>query len=203
MNRILQQNNPNVAYQWGIHTYKIGDPVIFNEPEKFNSTEIYNNMKGRIIDIEKESGSIIFSVKLDITLDLVNDLINNVMSIDQAEDGKSIIKFRVFAPINSDYDNNYNNLTSVPFQVAYAISIHKAQGLEYNSVKIIITDEIEDQLNFNIFYTAITRTKEKLKIFWTPETEQYITKSFIREYNQVKNSNNRDTGLLKKMYKDS
>ena len=203
MNRILQQNNPNVAYQWGIHTYKIGDPVIFNEPEKFNSTEIYNNMKGRIIDIEKESGSIIFSVKLDITLDLVNDLINNVMSIDQAEDGKSIIKFRVFAPINSDYDNNYNNLASVPFQVAYAISIHKAQGLEYNSVKIIITDEIEDQLNFNIFYTAITRTKEKLKIFWTPETEQYITKRFISEYNQVKNSNNRDTGLLKKMYKDS
>lgn len=28
--------------------------------------------------------------------------------------------------------------TIIPFQIAYAVSIHKAQGLEYNSVKIII-----------------------------------------------------------------
>lgn len=28
--------------------------------------------------------------------------------------------------------------TIIPFQIAYAVSIHKAQGLEYNSVKVII-----------------------------------------------------------------
>ena len=39
----------------------------------------------------------------------------------------------------------------VPFQIAYAVSIHKAQGLEYDSVKIVIADETEDQITHNIF----------------------------------------------------
>ena len=48
----------------------------------------------------------------------------------------------------------------VPFQVAYAVSIHKAQGLEYKSVKIVITNDVEELITHNIFYTAITRAKE-------------------------------------------
>jgi ATP-dependent exoDNAse (exonuclease V) alpha subunit len=65
----------------------------------------------------------------------------------------------------------------VPFQVAYAVSIHKAQGLEFNSVKIVITDEIEDHITHSIFYTSITRAREKLKIYWSPEVEQRILKT--------------------------
>lgn len=44
---------------------------------------------------------------------------------------------------------------AIPFQVAYAISIHKAQGLEYESVKVVITSETEEMVSHNIFYTAI------------------------------------------------
>ena len=62
----------------------------------------------------------------------------------------------------------------IPFQVAYAVSIHKAQGLEYNSVKIVITDEVEELVTHSVFYTAITRTREKLKIYWTPEVEEKV-----------------------------
>ncbi|WP_366123861.1 helicase C-terminal domain-containing protein [uncultured Campylobacter sp.] len=47
--------------------------------------------------------------------------------------------------------------------MAYAISIHKSQGLEYDSVKIVITREIEENISHNIFYTAITRAKKYLK----------------------------------------
>jgi len=42
----------------------------------------------------------------------------------------------------------------------HAVSIHKAQGLEYDSVKIVITDEVEELVTHNIFYTAITRARE-------------------------------------------
>ena len=66
------------------------------------------------------------------------------------------------------------SFTVVPFQVAYAVSIHKAQGLEYDSVKIVITDEVEELVTHNIFYTAITRAREKLKIYWTPEVEEKV-----------------------------
>jgi ATP-dependent exoDNAse (exonuclease V) alpha subunit len=71
----------------------------------------------------------------------------------------------------------------VPFQVAYAVSIHKAQGLEYDSVKIVITDANEDDITHSIFYTAVTRARESLKIFWTPETQQAVLKSLRRSTN--------------------
>ena len=54
------------------------------------------------------------------------------------------------------------------------MSIHKAQGLEYRSVKIVVTDEIDEMLTHNVFYTAITRAQEQLKIYWTPEVEHQV-----------------------------
>ena len=65
---------------------------------------------------------------------------------------------------NTDEDDDSSDAV-VPFQVAYAVSIHKAQGLEYDSVKIVISNEVEEMISHNIFYTAITRAKEKLKIY--------------------------------------
>jgi len=62
----------------------------------------------------------------------------------------------------------------IPFQVSYAVSIHKAQGLEYDSVKIVITEDIDEMITHKIFYTAITRTKNLLKIYWSPESQEKI-----------------------------
>ena len=84
---------------------------------------------------------------------------------------------------NSDEDDVDDDLTIVPFQVAYAVSIHKAQGLEYDTVKIIISNEIEEQITHNIFYTAITRAKKKLKIYWSPETEKSVIARFKKKDN--------------------
>lgn len=36
------------------------------------------------------------------------------------------------------------------------------------------TNETEERITHNIFYTAITRAKNKLKIYWSPETEQSV-----------------------------
>lgn len=69
----------------------------------------------------------------------------------------------------------------VPFHLAYAVSIHKAQGLEYNSVKIIIPDSNAERITHGIFYTAITRAKRSLKIFWSPETMDFVLKNIVDE----------------------
>jgi ATP-dependent exoDNAse (exonuclease V) alpha subunit len=42
----------------------------------------------------------------------------------------------------------------------------------------------------NIFYTAITRAKEKLKIYWTPEAEKNVLSGF------EKNDSKKDVALL-------
>ena len=92
------------------------------------------------------------------------------------------MRFFVYEKDTSDEDDDSLN-TTVPFQVAYAVSIHKAQGLEYDSVKIVITDANEDDITHNIFYTAVTRTRENLRIFWTPETQQRVLQSLRRSAN--------------------
>ena len=53
INRFLQQSNPNPPVSWyEIQEYKVGDPILFNEADRF-APLIYNNMKGQIVGIEK------------------------------------------------------------------------------------------------------------------------------------------------------
>ncbi|MGC4750645.1 ATP-dependent DNA helicase [Micromonospora sp. DT201] len=173
VNRFLQSSNPNPATTWRVSTYKVDDPVLFNETERFRPV-IYNNLKGRLVDIAYHPGRIQFDVELDRPLtgfDVVGGELEWVEG--------STVRFSVYDYDTSDEDDDSVN-TAVPFQVAYAVSIHKAQGLEYDSVKIVMTDANEDDITHSIFYTAVTRARESLKIFWTPETQQAVLKSLPR-----------------------
>ena len=98
--------------------------------------------------------------------------------------GARLVRFSVYECEHdtSDEDDDALNIT-VPFQVAYAVSIHKAQGIEYDSVKIVITDANEDDITHSIFYTAVTRARERLRIFWTPETQQGVLQRLRRRAN--------------------
>lgn len=185
LNKFLQENNPSLPIRWGLKTYKIGDPVLFNESNRF-APLIYNNLKGKIVNIEIIDEKIQFDVEIDI---IINEFqANNVglKLIGKSLNNNSIVQFLVDEYKDNSDDDEYNELGNIiPFQIAYAISIHKAQGLEYNSVKIVITDEIYELITHNLFYTAITRTKEKLKIYWTPDTQDKIIKNFSKKTNNI------------------
>ena len=53
--------------------------------------------------------------------------------------------------------SNFNN-----FRLAYAISIHKAQGSEFDVVIIPIVRNFNKMLYRKLIYTGITRSKKKL-----------------------------------------
>ena len=181
INRFLQSSNPNPVVGWGINVYKVGDPILFNESDRFNPL-IYNNMKGRIRNIEVEEERIWFAVELDIAITEWEAEDYDFVLLGNSDEGNSIIGFWVDKYKSTDVDDDSSN-DVVPFQVAYAVSIHKAQGLEYKSVKIVITSEVEELITHNIFYTAITRAKEKLKIYWSPETEKKILEGLkLKDY---------------------
>lgn len=173
INRFLQNSNPNEGVVWGINTYKVGDPILFNESNIF-SPLIHNNSKGRIVGIRPEEQQIWFNIELEESINEIDACGYNFELIGESEAGKSIISFSVNKYRSTDEDDEDNDSTVIPFQVAYAVSIHKAQGLEYDSVKIVITNETEERITHNIFYTAITRAKNELKIYWSPETEQSV-----------------------------
>jgi len=65
--------------------------------------------------------------------------------------GDSTVRFDVYQPGSTDDDDESSD-TAVPFQVAYAVSIHKAQGLEYDSVKVVITDANEDDISQHLLH---------------------------------------------------
>lgn len=192
INRFLQNSNPNEHVVWGINTYKVDDPILFNESNIF-SPLIHNNSKGRIVGIRPEEHQIWFNIELDESINAIDAWGYDFELIGESEAGKSIISFSVNKYRSTDEDDEDNDSTVVPFQVAYAVSIHKAQGLEYDSVKIVITNETEERITHNIFYTAITRAKNKLKIYWSPETEQSVLERL-----EVKNST-KDAHLLSRL----
>lgn len=191
INRVKQQLNPNKEYNFGIDTYKVNDPILFNDCPRFNNF-LYNNLKGIIKNIEedKENNCIWFTIEVD--KEAINELYRpfDVEILESEVLGKVNICFRVNEYIDrEDDENEYDHI--IPFNLSYAISIHKAQGLEYDSVKIVITSNIEDRITKNIFYTAITRAKNKLKIYWNSDSQTKIFDNFD------KRENNRDLAILR------
>lgn len=141
----------------------------------FNSTTrfpwLYNNLKGRIIDIDTSETQITFTLEVDTIINSIDVEGSGLVILESDSPEKSIVQFSVGRNTDNDDDTDDESCI-VPFQIAYAVSIHKAQGLEYSSVKIVITREVEEQITHNIFYTAITRACNSLSIYWSPETEQ-------------------------------
>lgn len=196
INRFLQESNPSKCVLWGIQTFKVGDPILFHDTDRF-SPIIYNNMKGRILNVSIFSdGDVDERIEFDIELDKVingMDVIAGEFELLEQEiyeeANNSVIRFSVYKNKNTDADD-FDSRTIIPFQVSYAVSIHKAQGLEYNSVKVVITNEIDEMITHNIFYTAVTRAKSQLKIYWSPEVENKILSTMKPK------DNNKDVNLL-------
>ena len=128
-------------------TYKVGDPILFNDSQRF-SPVLFNNLKGKIVDIEIENNGdrIWFSIEIDKAISEFDIENIELELLNPDELGNSIIKFYVDKSKESDEDNEAGIDNIVPFQIAYAVSIHKAQGLEYESVKVIITEDIDEMI---------------------------------------------------------
>ncbi|WP_285130542.1 ATP-dependent DNA helicase [Propionibacterium freudenreichii] len=171
INRFLQASNPNPAVAWGPSVYKVNDPVLFGDNDRFRGL-IYNNLKGTIVAARAFKERIEFDIHLDRPVTEFD--IEGYDGLEWVAD--ATVRFSVYDLNSSDEDEDYD-ISTVPFQVAYAVGIHKAQGLEYDTVKIVITDANEDDITHNIFYTAITRARKHLCIYWSPETQQAVLQS--------------------------
>lgn len=196
LNRMLQGANPHKPVVWRERVYKVGDPVLFNDSNRFYPL-LYNNLKGTIVKVEKPSNEkIVFSIALDLAISELAVASYQGLLFDGCDDGRSVVSFSV-EESNNDPDNEARpNSEKVPFQVAYAISVHKAQGLEFDSVKVVVTKDVEKRFSHNIFYTAITRARKRLCIYWSPETQKYVLEHLeVANYNKDVNILSQRTGL--------
>lgn len=183
INRYLQASNKNTAYEYQQNLYKVNDPVVFITND-YNSYGIYNNLKGKIIQIIENDEKITFKIELYNT-NIHTGKISNELVI-KNNDSKCYAIVSKNKYYTEKYDTDMDIRTKLPFQISYAMSIHKAQGLEFDSVKIVITKETDELINKNIFYTAITRAKNKLKIYWEPEVANFVLDNIEKESNAKK-----------------
>ena len=93
---------------------------------------------------------------------------------------KSLVPFSEF-PMEVYFDDG--RLVSYPadsakdVELAYALTVHKAQGGEWKKVLLVIPPERGPIFNRNLLYTAVTRAKQELWIIGDRDTIRYMIRS--------------------------
>jgi exodeoxyribonuclease V alpha subunit len=115
--------------------YRINDPIVFTK--NFNNEGLYNGMTGIIKNIELLKDNYNYRIIV---------LFNNGIEFKFDTKEKNDNKLKYLKP-------------------SYIITVHKAQGQEYDNVYVLI-DNVR-MANINLLYTAITRGKKKVTIIST------------------------------------
>jgi len=72
-----------------------------------------------------------------------------------------------------DFDHNFLEYSMDELEeltLSYAVSVHKAQGSEYDMLVLVLLPAHSILLNRELFYTAVTRAKKKIFLISDPET---------------------------------
>jgi exodeoxyribonuclease V alpha subunit len=135
----LLNNTKAQAYQGKVYQYKLGDKVIHIKNENMKSLNMseYKNDSKKFQEKRIFNGMLGMIIKMDYEQEVCVVLYPNDDSV-------------VF------YDfNNLENLISL----AYCLTIHKTQGMEYDSALIPMSFSHFIMHNTKLLYTAITRAK--------------------------------------------
>lgn len=82
---------------------------------------------------------------------------------------REITNHEVVVEINGEFIHVPNNMLC-DMSLAYATTIHKSQGSEYNVVIVVIPSKPISMLQRNILYTAITRAKKRVILIASDNT---------------------------------
>lgn len=109
----------------------------------------------------------------DKVLQLVNDPDNNVYNgdIGYIESISVILKPRKKEVISINFDGNlvdYDKKDLINIKHAYAMSVHKSQGSEFDNVVMVIAKEYYYMLYNKLIYTGVSRAKKSLILLGDP-----------------------------------
>ncbi|OCG24225.1 exodeoxyribonuclease V subunit alpha [Gilliamella sp. wkB108] len=88
-------------------------------------------------------------------------------------------KLRVYFPFADGSIKGFSPFRLPEHETAYAMTIHKSQGSEFDHVNIILPTDYSPLLNRSLLYTAITRAKKSVSIYAEAKILERIVKSQI------------------------
>ena len=97
--------------------------------------------------------------------------------IDEKGKGYLLIKFYADTERETDKKIHFDDIDRYVLDHADCITVHKSQGSQYEDVTVIIPDDTKASISINLFYTAISRAKNKVRIFVNKEKLLEILKS--------------------------
>ena len=129
--------------------------------------ERYNKEEEKILKRELKlfkKNDKVLQLKNDAELDIMNGDIGRILDIIKIED-KDAMLIDFDGRVVTYYASNLDNLS-----LAYAISIHKSQGSEFDNVIMPVIPSYFIMLKKKIIYTAATRAKKKLIVLGKMES---------------------------------
>ena len=96
-------------------------------------------------------------------------------------------KLRVYFPFADGSIKGFSPFRLPEHETAYAMTIHKSQGSEFDHVNIILPTDYSPLLNRSLLYTAITRAKKTVSIYATEQILQQAIKSQTQRHSGLVN----------------
>lgn len=128
-----------------IYKGKLGiDNINLNmQKNLFKNSDKPYNIKDRVIQLKNRNDEEIYN--------------GDVGEIEKIEENKMIVSF-------DNRSVSYNKMQQIDLKLAYCISVHKAQGNEYEKVVLFLPNYCANFIDNKILYTAVTRAKKKITI---------------------------------------
>lgn len=116
----------------------------------------------------------------DKVIQLINDVDNNIYNGDIGIIETIITNTKTIMIVNyNGIKVKYDNKKFEEITHAFAISIHKSQGSEYENVIMVISKSFKRMLYNKLIYTGVTRAKKSLVIIGSKE---YLNYGITRDY---------------------
>lgn len=131
----------------GIHNPPSDKKKQFTFSKRTESTDVVYREGDKVMQITNDYDKLVFNGDLGIIVEV--HTIDNVM----------VVEFENGERVSYDKSEIRDNLV-----LAYATTVHKSQGSEYNTVLVISSYAHAMMRQRNLFYTAITRAKEKVHV---------------------------------------
>lgn len=97
--------------------------------------------------------------------EIFNGDVGKVVSLDQKE---KIVQIKIHGPPVMQVQMTFKDAPAF-LRMAYAVTVHKSQGQEYDVILMPWTSSFRHQLERNLIYTAITRARKKVILVGHPE----------------------------------
>ena len=105
----------------------------------------------------------IMVIKNDYKLGVYNGDVGKVSRIDRKA---KEVELKIFGAVDLKVSVPIKEVGNL-IRLAYACTVHKAQGLEYDVIVMPVVDSFRHQLQRNLLYTAVTRAKKRVFLVGT------------------------------------